>query len=129
MTGRDRAVISGPLAHPERVTLEIRGRVTQLVASDAQSIYESADSRWPIRTGKSKAALFSRDESSGSLVVWRLGCGVDYARFIRSLKVGRKNAGDWRPVLTRELGDPVRAARRTLGPRAADIAADVLGDL
>lgn len=126
---RDHAQISGPLADPTRAIVEIRTRVTQLVATDATTIYQQADSRWPIRTGKSKAALFSRDESSGSLVVFRLGCGIDYARFIRSLKVGKKSAGDFRPVLTRELGDPVRAARRTLGLRAADIAAEVLTDL
>ena len=124
---RDRAEITGPLADPTRAIVQIRARVTQLVATDASTIYQEADSRWPIRTGRSKAALFSRDESGGA--VFRLGCGVDYARFIKSLKVGKKSAGEWRHVLTRELGDPVRAARRTLGPRAAEIAAEVLTDL
>jgi hypothetical protein len=129
VVARDRAEITGPLADPTRAIVQIRARVTQLVATDASTIYQEADSRWPIRTGRSKAALFSRDESGGALVVFRLGCGVDYARFIKSLKVGKKSAGEWRHVLTRELGDPVRAARRTLGPRAAEIAAEVLTDL
>ncbi len=126
---RQPPLLSGPAADPVRLSAEVRARLVPLVTDDAQRIYADAEARWPVRTGRSKAGLFLRDESSGELIVIKLGNSVDYARFIRSLKVGTKSAGDWRPVLTRELGDPVRASRRTLPSRAADVAAAALTDL
>jgi hypothetical protein len=126
---RQPPLVSGPAADPARLSAEVRARLIPLVTDDAARIYSEAEARWPVRTGKSKAGLFLRDESSGDLIVIRIGNTVDYARFIRSLKVGTKSAGDWRPVLTRELGDPVRASRRTLPSRAADVAAAALTDL
>lgn len=121
--------LSGPLADPLSAVAAIRDRVAALVTDDAAAIFAQAEDRWPVRTGKSKRGLYLRDESAGSLIVVRIGNSVDYARFIKSLKVGPKPGPDWRPVLTRELGDPVRAARRTLAPRAADVAASVLSGL
>lgn len=124
-----RAVITGPLAHPELIIRAVRQRVGELVSGDAEGIFARAQVRWPVRTGKSARGLFLTDVSTGSVVGFRLGNSVRYARFIKSMKVGKVMGPDWRPVLTRELGDPVRAARRTLPPRAADVAAAVVEDL
>lgn len=121
--------LSGPLADPLAAVAAIRDRVAWLIEADATRIFEQAEERWPVRTGKSKRGLVLEDGRMGSLIVFRIRNTVDYARFIKSLKVGPKPGPDWRPVLTRELGDPVRAARRTLAPRAADVAASVLSGL
>jgi hypothetical protein len=123
------AIITGPLARPELIIRAVRDRVGQLVTGDAEEVIARARVRWPVRTGKSAKGLFLTDVSAGSVVGYRLGNSVPYARFIQSMKVGKKNEGIWRPVMTRELGDPVRAARRTLPPRAAEVAAAVVEDL
>lgn len=126
---RQPPLLSGPAADPAGLSQAVRGRLMLLVEKTALDIFERAEERWPVRTGKSRAGLFMREHMVGSVVLYQLGNTVDYARFIRSLKVGTKSAGDWRPVLTRELGDPVRASRRTLPSRAADVAAAALTDL
>lgn len=123
------AVLTGPLAHPDLIIRAVRDRIGELVTGDAEAVIARARVRWPVRTGRSAKGLFLTDVSGGSVVAFRLGNSVPYARFIQSMKVGKKNEGIWRPVMTRELGDPVRAARRTLPPRAADVAAAVVEDL
>jgi hypothetical protein len=128
MAGRDFALISGPLAPGGSAALAARVReaVAADVQAEAERIFTAADDRWPVRTGKSKAGLYMRDDSTATMIVIRIGNTVDYARFIKSAKLGAKPGPSFRPVLTRELGDPVRAARKTLPARAAELAAEAL---
>jgi hypothetical protein len=122
------AIIEGPLAPGGSAAMaaQVREKLTAFMEGEAVRIYEDALDTWPIRTGKSRAGLFIRDDSAGSLLFWRIGNTVEYARYIKSVKLGKKIGPSFRPVMTRDLGDPVRLARKTLPARAADLAAEAL---
>ena len=119
------AVIDGPLG-PDgagAMAAKVREALTAHMETVAVGIYEAALETWPIRTGRSRDGLFIRDDSNGSLLFWRIGNTVEYARYIKSVKLGKKIGKVFRPVMTRDLGDPVRLARKTLPAQAAELAA------
>lgn len=128
MRGRDFIRVEGPLAPSQAGALaaRVREELTDEVTAEAERILAEAEARWPIRTGRSRDGLYLRDDSAAATIILRIGNSVDYARFIRSAKMGRKPSPNFRPVLTRELGDPVRAARKALPQRAADVVAAVI---
>lgn len=128
MRGRDFVRIEGPLAPSQAGALaaRVREELTAEVTAEAERIFSEAEARWPVRTGRSRDGLYLRDDSTPTTIIIRIGNSVDYARFIRSAKLGSKPGPSFRPVLTRELGDPVRAARKALPQRAADVVAAVI---
>lgn len=125
---RGYAVIEGPLAPGGSAAMaaQVRAKLTTFMEGEAVRIYEGALETWPIRTGKSRAGLFIRDDSAGSLLFWKIGNTVEYARYIKSVKIGKAIGKSFRPVMTRDLGDPVRAARKAIPERAAELAAEAL---
>ena len=127
--GSDLARVTGPLADPGALVVAVRERLRDHVIDVGAEIFERARERWPIRTGKSREGLYLREESGGMLIFVRLGNSVPYARFVRSMKIGRRKGPDYRPAMTRELGDPVREAKRELPARAAAITADVVQEV
>jgi hypothetical protein len=126
--GRDEIRIRGRWADqgPGGLTAVVAERLKGLVMDDAQTIFDDARESLPVRTGRSRDGLFLRDDSAGTMIVMRIGNTVDYARFSQSGKRGTTPTRGVRSVLTRDLGDPVRAARRTLATRAAAAAAQAL---
>ncbi len=105
----------------------LRDRVNAIVEGQAVQIYLAARERWPVRTGRSRNQIFVEDVSAGPVIAHRVGNTSPYARFIRSTKLGEKaRAVRMRFVLTRELGDPVRAARRALPGLVAPVVRELL---
>lgn len=120
-------LVTGRLTDVPRLMGELRRRMVALTREEAEAIYARARERWPVRTGRSREGLFIEDRSTPDVIDWRLGNSVDYARFVRSTKLGRKLDGTRRrAVLTVELGDPIRAARKRLVTRGAAAAVAVV---
>jgi hypothetical protein len=111
----------------EGVVDALRDRINAIVEGQAVQIYLAARERWPVRTGRSRSQIFVEDVSAGPVIAHRVGNTSPYARFIRSTKLGEKaRAVRMRFVLTRELGDPVRAARRALPGLVAPVVRELL---
>jgi hypothetical protein len=120
-------LVSGRLTQVPQLVAELRRRLTPLTEDEARAIYDRARERWPVRTGRSREGLFLRDVSEGDVVAWQVGNDVDYARFVKSTKLGRKlDAVRRRAALTEELGNPVRLARKRLVTRGAAVTVAVL---
>jgi len=128
VTGRDFAGIGGRLAEggSAAIAAEVRAKAAAMLTDDAARIFKDAQDRWPIKTGASRAALFVRDESTATMIVIRIGNTAPYAKFIKSAKIGRGPGPSFRWAMTRELGDPVRAVRKTLPARVAELAGAIL---
>lgn len=124
---RDFARVTGRLTDPE-LGATLRRRVIGLCAEISQRILDDAKAQWPVRSGRSLASLFIRDESEGDRVDFRIGADAEYARFIRSTKIGKeRDASRYRHVMTEHLQKPVRAARKEVVARGAQAAVEVLG--
>jgi hypothetical protein len=118
--------LTGPLADPAGIARDIRDRALRLVEDEGRTIFDAARDRWPVRTGRSRDGLTFERAEVGSLIYVRIRNGVDYARFIKSAKIGEAKGPSFRHAMTIELGNPIRAARKGMTQQVKDMVAAAL---
>jgi len=112
-TDRASVTFDGPLAAGLLADLEqaVGREVIDVVGAISEEYRADAEETWPVRTGKSRAALRSDVRLSGHDVVDGVVSTVEYGRYIVSSKVGTKNKLRPRSPLT-ELRKAVIAGKQ-----------------
>ena len=131
--GKASVTIEGPLAEDlERELRSILGPVADEIDREAEAIMAKIKAEWPVKSGKSRDSWSTalRVIPDSFCVDAAITSDVEYVRYMKSTKVGRKNDSvRIRSPLQTLVRAPSRAAAKALRERLPAVLARHLSDV